>query len=71
MRRMRFPIAVLMLVILIAAVGLAALSAPSELWAAGLFSLAILALLGSALGAIGGRDDWPAPASLYSAQPIS
>jgi hypothetical protein len=50
MRRFRLPIAGLMLFPLPFAVGLAALREPSELWASALFSLAILALLVSALG---------------------
>src|SRR5262249_28949096 len=50
MRRLRIPIAGLMLFLLPVAVGLAALRDPSELWASALFSLTVLALLASALG---------------------
>ncbi len=50
MRRLRVPIAGLMLSLLPVAVGLAALRDPSEMWASALFSLTILALLVSALG---------------------
>jgi hypothetical protein len=55
LRRLRIPIAGLMLAILPLAIGLAALRNPSELWASALFSLAVLALLASALGTVARR----------------
>ena len=50
MRRLRFPIAGVMLSILPIGIGLAALRDPSELWASALFTLTVLALLISILG---------------------
>lgn len=52
MRRIRFTIAALMSIILVAAIGLAALRDPSELWASAIFSLTVVGLLVSALAAI-------------------
>src|SRR5262249_20386454 len=55
MRRLRVPIAGLMLSLLPVAVGLAALRDPSELWASALFTLTILTLLVSVLGTVARR----------------
>jgi hypothetical protein len=55
MRRLRVPIAAVMLSILLIAVGLAALRDPSELWASALFTATILALLVSILGTVARR----------------
>jgi hypothetical protein len=52
---MRVPIASLMLFVLPIGVGLAALRDPSELWASGLFTLTLLALLVSVLGTVARR----------------
>ncbi len=51
MRGMRFTIAALMACVLVAAIGLAALRDPSELWASAIFSLTVVGLLVSALAA--------------------
>lgn len=52
MRRMRFTIAALMTCVLLAAIGLAALRDPSQMWASAIFSMTVVCLLVSVLAAV-------------------
>ncbi len=56
MRRFRFSIASLLLVVLFAAIGYAALRESSDLWESGVFTLTLAALLTSILLAVHRRD---------------
>jgi hypothetical protein len=63
MKRLRFSVAGLMAVILLFAVGMAALRAPTDLWASGMFTAAITLFSTSILGAMATRGSarlsWP------------
>ncbi len=66
MKTPRPTVAVLMGLVLLAAVGLAALRASSPLWASGLFTMAVLAILGSAVVAVASTGIGRATASGFA-----